>query len=72
MSRTEAKKRVQGGQLMDDLARQGIEIRAGSLKGLAEEAPLAYKDVDQVVETVSGAGLAGKVALLKPLVVVKG
>ena len=72
MSRTEAKRRVQGGKLLDDLERDGIAIRAGSLKGLAEEAPLAYKDVDQVVNTVSGAGIAGKVALLKPLVVVKG
>jgi tRNA-splicing ligase RtcB len=47
-------------------------IRAGSLPGLAEEAPSAYKDVDAVVETVVAAGIAVKVARLRPLVVIKG
>ena len=47
-------------------------MRAGSLAGLAEEAPLAYKDVDHVVEVVDGAGIARKVARLRPIGVVKG
>jgi tRNA-splicing ligase RtcB len=72
MSRTKAKKTIWGEDLRKQLENKGIIIRAGSMKGLAEEAPAAYKDVDLVVETVSKAGLAAKVALLKPLVVIKG
>ncbi|MBA4400204.1 MAG: RNA-splicing ligase RtcB, partial [Anaerolinea sp.] len=49
-----------------------IHIRAGSLPGLAEEAPRAYKDVDEVVETVHAAGIARKVARLRPVIVIKG
>ena len=47
-------------------------MRAGSLPGLAEEAPAAYKDVDAVVAVVIGAGIARKVARLRPVAVVKG
>jgi len=47
-------------------------VRAGSLRGLAEEAPFAYKDVDEVVATCEGAGLAKRVARLRPMGVVKG
>ena len=47
-------------------------MRAGSLRGLAEEAPFAYKDVDLVVESVVGAGIARKVARLVPVAVIKG
>ena len=72
LSRSEAKRRVNGARLKDELSAEGIHLRAGSLSGLAEEAPQAYKDVDLVVEAVTGAGLARKVAQLKPLVVVKG
>jgi tRNA-splicing ligase RtcB len=72
MSRSRAKKRVHGGRLKDELQRQGIIVRAGSLKGLAEEAPVAYKEVDNVVEVVHGAGIARKVARLRPLAVIKG
>jgi tRNA-splicing ligase RtcB len=72
MSRSEAKRTVRGDELQKDLRAQGIHVRAGSLGGLAEEAPEAYKDVDRVVETVSGAGIARKVARLRPLAVVKG
>jgi tRNA-splicing ligase RtcB (3'-phosphate/5'-hydroxy nucleic acid ligase) len=72
LSRSQAKKRVRGDQLKLDLQAEGIRVRAGSLPGLAEEAPQAYKDVDQVVETVSGAGIARKVARLRPIIVVKG
>ncbi|GAP15128.1 uncharacterized conserved protein [Longilinea arvoryzae] len=72
MSRSKAKRDVRGDRLRDELEQQGIHIQAGSLAGLAEEAPQAYKDVDDVVETVSGAGIARKVARLRPVVVVKG
>ncbi len=72
MSRTQAKKTIRGEDLRKQLRRDGINIRAGSMAGLAEEAPAAYKDVDLVVDTVIGAGIAAKVARLKPLVVIKG
>ncbi len=72
MSRHEAKRNVRGEKLRQDLEAEGIHIRAGSMAGLAEEAPLAYKDVDQVVEAVVGAGIAHKVARLRPLAVIKG
>jgi tRNA-splicing ligase RtcB len=72
MSRSKAKKSVRGSELRDQLESQGIHVQAGSLPGLAEEAPQAYKDVDEVVETVTKAGIARKVARLKPVAVVKG
>ena len=72
MSRSRAKKTVRGEELREELLARGIHIRAGSLAGLAEEAPQAYKDVDMVVETVAGAGIARKVARLRPVAVVKG
>jgi tRNA-splicing ligase RtcB len=72
MSRHEAKRNVRGEQLRKDLEAEGIHIRAGSMAGLAEEAPQAYKDVDQVVGAVVGAGIARKVARLRPLAVIKG
>ena len=72
LSRTAAKKQVQGGSLRRELEAQGIAVRAASSKGLAEEAPLAYKDVDAVVRVVEDAGLAGRVARLRPIGVVKG
>jgi tRNA-splicing ligase RtcB len=72
MSRHQAKREVRGETLRRELESEGIHIRAGSMAGLAEEAPQAYKDVDAVVETVSGAGIARKVARLKPVAVVKG
>ena len=72
MSRHEAKRNVRGDQLRQELEAKGIHIRAGSMAGLAEEAPQAYKDVDQVVEAVVGGGIARKVARLHPLAVIKG
>ncbi len=72
MSRSRAKKTVHGSQLRQELEAQGIRVRAGSMKGLAEEAPIAYKDVDRVIEVVHGAGIARKVARIVPLAVVKG
>lgn len=72
MSRHAAKRAVEGSALREQLAKQGVHIQTGSLSGLAEEAPLAYKNVDDVVDVVAKAGLAQKVARLQPLVVVKG
>ncbi len=72
MSRRRAKRSVRGSELRRELEARGIRVRAGSLPGLAEEAPAAYKDVDAVVEAVTGAGIARKVARLRPVAVVKG
>ena len=72
MSRSQAKREVRGDRLRAELEADGIHIRAGSLPGLAEEAPRAYKDVDEVVETVHAAGIARKVARLQPVIVIKG
>ena len=72
MSRKKAKKSVWGEDLLKELLAQGIHIRAGSMAGLAEEATQAYKDVDAVVETVHEAGIADKVARLRPVAVIKG
>jgi tRNA-splicing ligase RtcB len=71
-SRTKAKKEIRGDALRRDLEARGITVRAGSLPGLAEEAPSAYKDVDEVVETVVQVGIAVKVARLRPVAVIKG
>ena len=72
MSRRKAKRSINGGELRRELEEGGIRVRAGSMPGLAEEAPAAYKDVDAVVEAVAGAGIAKKVARLRPVAVVKG
>jgi len=72
MSRSQAKKTIRGEDLRKELKSDGIYIRAGSMAGLAEEAPQAYKDVNAVVDTIAQAGIAKKVALLKPLAVIKG
>lgn len=72
MSRHQATRQWRGRALVDELASQGILIRSPSLRGVAEEAPGAYKDVSAVVEAADRAGLARKVAKLKPLVCIKG
>jgi tRNA-splicing ligase RtcB len=72
MSRTAARKRIAGGELRRELEARGIVVRCPSPKGLAEEAPFAYKDVDRVVRVVERAGLARRVARLAPIGVVKG
>ena len=72
LSRTAAKQQVKGETLRRELEAQGIAVRAASTKGLAEEAPIAYKDVDAVVRVVEDAGLAARVARLRPIGVVKG
>jgi tRNA-splicing ligase RtcB len=72
MSRHEARREVRGEKLRQDLEASGIHVRAGSMAGLAEEAPQAYKDVDEVVQAVVGADIARKVARLRPIAVIKG
>ncbi|GAA4933135.1 RtcB family protein [Streptomyces coeruleoprunus] len=71
-SRHQALRRVRGEQLRDDLESHGIAVRPSSWRGLAEEAPGAYKDIDAVARATEGAGLARPVARLVPLGVVKG
>jgi tRNA-splicing ligase RtcB len=72
MSRRAAKKRWRGTQVVHDLAHHGILIRSPSMRGVAEEAPAAYKDVSAVVDASDRAGLARKVAKLRPMVCIKG
>jgi tRNA-splicing ligase RtcB len=72
MSRTAAKRKIRGESLRQELESRGIRVRAGSMAGLAEEAPDAYKDIEAVIDVVHGAGLARKVARLRPLAVMKG
>ena len=72
MSRHAAKKQWRGKQVVADLEQRGILIRSPSWRGVAEEAPGAYKDVSAVVEAAHQAGLAHKVARLEPLVCIKG
>ena len=67
-----AVKHAQGRRIDEELAKQGVIARARSWKGLAEEQPDAYKDVDLVVDVVHHAGLARKVARMRPIGVVKG
>lgn len=71
-SRTGAKKQVWGETLRDELEAEGIAVRALSDPGLAEEAPVAYKDVDEVVRVCERAGVSRRVARLRPVGVVKG
>ena len=72
LSRHQALKLWQGKDVMRNLARHGIIIRSPSARGVAEEAPGAYKDVAAVVDAAHAAGLARKVARLSPIVCVKG
>lgn len=72
MSRTQARKRIRGRELQQQLARKGVRVRAGSMRGLSEEAPFAYKPVEAVIEAVEGAGIAKAVARLEPVAVIKG
>jgi tRNA-splicing ligase RtcB len=72
MSRHQALRHWSGRQLVDQLAAQGIVIRSPSQRGVAEEAPGAYKDVTAVVDAAHAAKLSLKVARLEPLVCIKG
>ena len=72
MSRHAAARQIRGEDLRRQLEADGIAVRARSSRGLAEEMPAAYKDVDEVVASCERAGLARRVARLRPLGVVKG
>jgi tRNA-splicing ligase RtcB len=72
MSRHQARRTWGGREVVDDLASRGIVVRSASLRGVAEEAPGAYKDVAEVVDAADAAGLARKVARVEPLVCIKG
>jgi tRNA-splicing ligase RtcB len=72
MSRRKASRQWQGRQVIDELSARGILIRSHSYRGVAEEAPGAYKNVDAVVDAAEKAGLARKVAKLAPVICVKG
>jgi tRNA-splicing ligase RtcB len=72
MSRHEAMRRVSGQEVVRNLESKGIIVKCQSMRGIAEEAPLAYKNIDDVVDVVHNAGLSKKVAKLIPLAVIKG
>lgn len=72
MSRTKARKQTNAQELRKQLAEQGIVVNSGSREGLTEEAPSAYKDIDEVVGVIDESGIAKKVARLRPLAVIKG
>ncbi len=72
MSRHAALRQWKGRQLVDELREKGIVIRSPSMRGVAEEAPGAYKDVSAVVDAAERAGLAKKVAFVRPMVCIKG
>jgi len=72
LSRTAANKLASGEQVRTELLKKGIAVQTGSLKGLSEESPHAYKDVNSVVNVVEQTGIAKRVAKLKPVAVIKG
>ena len=71
-SRSQAMRTIKGEKVKQDLSEKGIEVKAGSWKSLAEEAPEVYKDIDEVIKTVDELGISKKIVRMKPLVVVKG
>ena len=71
-SRTKALKDLRGEDVKNSLNKKGIEVKSGSWKSLAEEAPEVYKDIEEVIRVVDELGICKKVARLKPLTVVKG
>jgi tRNA-splicing ligase RtcB len=71
-SRNMAMRNISGEEIKKNLSKQGIEVKTGSLNGLAAEAPEVYKDIDEVIKVVDELGLNKKVARLKPLLVMKG
>jgi tRNA-splicing ligase RtcB len=72
MSRHEAMRKVSGQEVVNKLESKGIIVKCWSLRGIAEEAPMAYKNIHDVVGVVHNAGLSKKVAKLVPLAVIKG
>jgi tRNA-splicing ligase RtcB len=71
MSRHEARRRIGGDALRAELEAEGVGVRSHSLRALVEEAPSAYKDVDEVIATCVRAGLARRVVRLRPVGVIK-
>jgi tRNA-splicing ligase RtcB (3'-phosphate/5'-hydroxy nucleic acid ligase) len=71
-SRSKAMRELRGEDIKEELSERGIEVQAGSWKSLAEEAPEAYKDIDEVVKVVDELGISKKVARMKPMAVIKG
>jgi len=72
MSRSEAKRSVKGRALLDEMRDRGVHVMAAGMATVAEEMPEAYKDVADVVNVVHGAGVAKRVAQLRPIGVIKG
>ena len=72
MSRSKAKKKIRGKDLLKQMAQDGITVRAASFSGLAEEAGFAYKDIDEVVDAVNKLGISKTVLRLRPLANIKG
>lgn len=72
MSRARARKSFKGNKIQNELGRQGIIIRSGCIRGVAEEAPLAYKDVDSVVNAAMQAGISKIISRLRPILCIKG
>ena len=72
MSRNQAKRRWRGNNVVNNLERKGIIIKGHSLAGIAEESPDAYKDVNHVVDVMHNSEIVRKVALVKPLISIKG
>jgi tRNA-splicing ligase RtcB (3'-phosphate/5'-hydroxy nucleic acid ligase) len=71
-SRSSAIRDLNGEEIKKELNKKGIEVKAGSVKGLAEEAPEVYKDIEEVVSIVDELGISKKVARMKPMIVIKG
>ena len=72
MSRKKANKEWEASQVKESLMNKGILIKSHSQKGISEEAPGAYKDIDEVIRVSEGAGIAKKIIKLKPIGVIKG
>jgi len=72
LSRSRAKKELKGTDIREELFREGIYVKASHDSALAEEAPQSYKESRDVIEVVSSAGLAGVVAAMRPVGVIKG
>jgi tRNA-splicing ligase RtcB len=72
MSRHAAIKNLSAHNIIKELKEKNIIIKCSNMKGVAEEAPQAYKDIEEVIDVVHNAGLSKKVARLKPLVAIKG
>ena len=72
MSRTRAKEEITESQLKEELENSDVKFKAGNIRGMLEEAPRAYKDIEEVVRVVDELGISKKVARLRPLMVIKG